>query len=59
MDQPTLDGPESMKERRTLAVNYFVDHLRTHNLYVFKFVFCEILNLVNLLVQVGILLPEQ
>jgi hypothetical protein len=52
MDQPTLDDPETMKDRRTNVVNYFISHLRTHNSYVFKFVFCEVLNLVNILTQV-------
>jgi hypothetical protein len=32
-------------------VDYVVRTLRTHNLYVFKFVFCEVLNLVNIIGQ--------
>ena len=52
MDQPTLADPETMKDRRTLVVNYFTGHLRTHNSYVMKFIFCEVLNLINILTQV-------
>ena len=52
LDQPTLADPETMKDRRTLVVNYFTGHLRTHNSYVFKFVLCEVLNLVNVLMQI-------
>ena len=58
MDQPTLADPETMKDRRTLVVNYFTGHLRTHNSYVFKFVFCEVLNLVNILTQVTFVVVE-
>ena len=58
MDQPTLADPETMKDRRTLVVNYFTGHLRTHNSYVFKFVFCEVLNLVNILTQVTFVAVE-
>ena len=54
MDQPTLADPDTMKDRRTLVVNYFTGHLRTHNQYVFKFIFCEVLNLINSLTQVRI-----
>jgi hypothetical protein len=32
-------------------VKYVVRTLRTHNLYVFKFIFCEFLNLVNIIGQ--------
>jgi hypothetical protein len=52
MDQPTLADPDTMKDRRTLVVNYFTGHLRTHNSYVGKFIFCEVLNLINILTQI-------
>ena len=55
LDQPTLADPETMKDRRTLIVKYFTSHLRTHNSYIAKFVFCEVLNLVNILGQVKLL----
>lgn len=56
LDQPTLADPETMKDRRTLIVKYFTSHLRTHNSYIAKFVFCEVLNLVNILGQVELLI---
>ena len=52
MDQPTLADPDSMKDRRTLVVKYLTDHLGTHNSYVTKLIFCEVLNLINILIQV-------
>ena len=32
-------------------VNYVMRNLRTHNFYVYKFIFCEFLNLVNIIGQ--------
>jgi len=50
--QNTLDGnTETTKGRRTVIVNYVMRNLRTHNLYVYKFIFCEFLNLVNIISQ--------
>ena len=52
LDSPTLDtGKESTEKAREVIVNYFYKNNRTHNLYVSKFVFCEFLNLVNILGQ--------
>jgi len=52
LDQRTLDGnAEATKERRSVIVNYILRNLRTHNLYVYKFIFCEFLNLVNIIGQ--------
>ena len=53
MDLHTLDNPsEQFRDRRTANVNYFFRTFRTHNSYVYKFVLCEVLNLVNILMQV-------
>lgn len=52
LDEPMLDGPESTKERRNLVVNYMMSHLNTHNFYIAKFIFCELLNLANIVTQV-------
>jgi hypothetical protein len=38
--------------RRASIVQYFTGHIRTHNPYVMKFVFCEFLNLLNISFQV-------
>ena len=54
LDKPmTGDDLEAVKERRANVVNYFIGHIKTHNLYVFKFIFCEFLNLVNIVGQVS------
>jgi hypothetical protein len=36
---------------RTVVVKYMVSNLRTHNLYVYKFIVCEFLNVVNIIGQ--------
>merc|ERR1711942_302544 len=43
--------PETTKDRRSVIVNYILRNIRTHNLYVYKFIFCEFLNLVNIIGQ--------
>ncbi len=52
LDGPMLDGPEAHRERRASIVNYFVRTFRLHDSYVYKFIFCEMLNIVNVLTQV-------
>lgn len=52
LDQKSLDtDPETTKDRRSVIVNYMLRNLRTHNIYVYKFIFCEFLNLVNIIGQ--------
>jgi len=52
LGENTLDTePETTKERRAVIVNYILRNIRTHNLYVYKFIFCEFLNLVNIICQ--------
>ena len=43
---------ESTKERRSVIVRYILRNIRTHNVYVYKFIFCEFLNLVNIIGQI-------
>jgi len=52
LDRHTLE-PESevVQARVCTIVNYVFKHLRKHNLYVYQFIFCEFLNLGNILGQ--------
>ena len=52
LDSLGLQDPDSKRERREASVNYFVRALHSHNLYVAKYIICEILNLVNVLCQI-------
>ena len=47
-----LDGIEQYNARRQSVVDYILRTFRTHNSYIYKFIFCEVLNLVNILFQV-------
>ena len=42
---------EVTASRRHVIVNYIIRNIRTHNIYVYKFIFCEFLNLVNIIGQ--------
>ena len=42
---------ESTKGKRHVIANYITRNLRTHNKYVYKFIFCEFLNLMNIVGQ--------
>jgi len=56
LDQQTMDGDEEgTRCRRTKVVNYMARNLRTHNLYVYKFILCEFLNLVNIVWQMWLM----
>ena len=48
-----LDGMDQYKARRQAVVEYILRTFRTHNSYIYKFIFCEVLNLVNILFQVS------
>ncbi len=53
LDVPLIDNNGGQfKDRRSAIVHYFFRTFRTHNSYTYKFVLCEVLNLVNILVQV-------
>jgi len=52
LDANTLTTePETTKDRRFVVVNYILRNIGSHNLYVSKFIFCEFLNLVNIIGQ--------
>jgi len=56
LDEKTLDGDvEATKEKRNNIVNYIVRSIGMHNLYVAKFVSCEFLNMINVLVQMWLM----
>ena len=38
---------EDRKQKRKLLTQYMSNYIRTHNVWYLQFVFCEILNLVN------------
>jgi len=51
LNEQNLDDPSTKKERRMAAVQYFIRTLHSHRLYVAKYVFCEVLNFVNVILQ--------
>jgi len=52
LDEKTLClNREGTKDKRDIIASYVLRNLRTHNLYVYKFIFCELLNLVNIIGQ--------
>ena len=53
LDEASLNEEDTQKDRRATIVNYFTGHLNTHTTYIARFVFCEFLNLVNIVGQVG------
>ena len=56
LDEKSLEGnKDTTKERRDNIVNYMVRSLRTHNLYVYKFVICEFLNMFNIMAQMWLM----
>ena len=53
MNGAMLDtGSEKFETERKKFIDYFLRTFHTHSSYVYKFVFCEVLNLVNVLFQV-------
>ena len=52
LNKEYIEKPSDMDGQKDLLVKYFKRTIHHHNSYVFKFVFCELLNLVNILVQV-------
>ena len=51
LDKQDLDDPDTKKERRLATVQYFVRTKGSHQLYVTKYIFCEILNFANIVGQ--------
>ena len=52
LNKEYIEKPSDLDGQKDLLVKYFKRTIHHHNSYVFKFVFCELLNLVNILVQV-------
>merc|ERR1711971_841489 len=50
LDKPMIES-ESSRDRRTVIVNWVTRTIRSHNLYVYKFVFCEVLNFLDIVGQ--------
>lgn len=51
LNEQNLDEPETKKDRRLATVQYFMRTMGSHQLYVTKYVFCEVLNFVNVVFQ--------
>lgn len=43
---------EYRRERQSAVVNYLYENLHHHNIYLFRFIFCELLNLMNIIAQI-------
>jgi len=52
LDSLLNEKPATKAEERETSVNYFDDHLNGHGLYVTKYIFCEVLNMANVLCQI-------
>jgi len=52
LDERFLEKPTNADDRKQLLVAYIIRNLGKHDTYVYKFIFCEFLNLVNIIVQV-------
>nr|ACO10288.1 Innexin inx2 [Caligus rogercresseyi] len=55
LDQETLDYPEDLQPKRLSVVHYFIRTKGTHNSYTYRFLFCEFLNLANIVGQMFIM----
>ena len=51
LNSPIVDE-DSKKDRKSMLVNYFSINLHNHNFYFFRFLFCEVLNFVNVVGQI-------
>ena len=58
LDVPSLNDEDTQKDRRATIVSYFTGHLNTHTNYIARFVFCEFLNLVNIVGQVSLVIAH-
>ena len=56
LNEDFIEKPSNSDERRLNLVNYLDRTNGKHNTYVLKFVFCEVLTLVNILIQVSVFL---
>lgn len=51
LNSPVLDA-EYRRERQSAVSTYLYENLRHHNMYLIRFVFCELLNLMNIVAQI-------
>lgn len=51
LNLPILEA-EYRRERKSAVINYLYENLHHHNVYLFRFVFCELLNLMNIVAQI-------
>lgn len=51
LNLPILDA-EYRRERKSAVINYLYENLHHHNVYLYRFVFCEALNLMNIIAQI-------
>lgn len=51
LNLPIMDA-EYRKDRKMAVVNYLYENLHHHNVYLFRFIFCELLNLMNIIAQI-------
>ena len=48
---PIVDA-ETKEDRLKVLINYFSDNRNNHDFYTFRFFFCELLNLINVIGQI-------
>lgn len=46
-----LDKEENIQKKKSVLMDYLLNHIRTHNMYVYRYFVCEALCLVNIFVQ--------
>lgn len=47
-----ISEAEHRRERKLAVIEYLYENLHHHNFYLFRFVFCELLNLMNIIAQI-------
>ncbi|XP_003703064.1 optic ganglion reduced [Megachile rotundata] len=46
-----LDKEENIQKKKSVLMDYLLNHIRTHNMYVYRYFICEALCLVNIFMQ--------
>ncbi|XP_034195874.1 optic ganglion reduced [Osmia lignaria lignaria] len=46
-----LDKQENIRKKKSVLMDYLMNHIRSHNMYVYRYFICEALCLVNIFVQ--------
>ncbi|XP_058805068.1 innexin inx1 [Phymastichus coffea] len=47
----SLDTEESVTKKKNVIMDYLISHIRTHNMYAYRYFACEAICLLNILVQ--------